>query len=384
MRILQLTSHLNVGGITTYVVQLAEALARRGHQVVVASGGGALASRCARDPSTLLGTSPPAEAIGLRGLSHWEVPLATSAEFSPQVAWACRGLSRMLSASPVDVIHAHTRTAQVAAAWLSRRHRIPYVTTWHGFFRRRLSRRWWPCTGAMTIAISEPVAAHLRDVFRVPPERIRMIPHGVDAARFEQPVAPAELQRMRAQLQLPPDEPVVGTMARLVPSKGVDQLLEAFGHVRAKIPQARFVIVGDGAERTRLEQHAARLKLSASVRFAGTMPDTRAILSLMDVFVFMPAMEEGFGLSLLEAMASGRPIVAVRRGGGASWVLDRAQEEMLVVEPDPARIGEAVAGLLRDTGEAARLSSKARQAAKSTYDFARVVEQVEDVYHAVR
>jgi len=236
----------------------------------------------------------------------------------------------------------------------------------------------------MTIAISEPVAAHLRDVFRVPPERIRLVPHGIDAARFEQPVAPAELQRMRAQLQLPPDGPVVGTMARLVPSKGVDRLLEAFGHVRAKIPQARFVIVGDGAERARLEQRAARLELSASVRFAGTMPDTRAILSLMDVFVFMPATEEGFGLSLLEAMASGRPIVAVRRGGGASWVLDRAQEEMLVVEPEPARIGEAVAGLLRDAGEQARLSSRARQAAKSTYDFARVVEQVEDVYRGVR
>ena len=367
MRILQLTSHLDVGGITTYVVQLSESLARRGHQVVVASGGGALAARCERG-----------------GLVHWEVPLATSAEFSPQVAWACRGLSRRLSASLVDVIHAHTRTAQVVAAWLSRRHRIPYVTTWHGFFRRRLSRRWWPCTGAMTIAISEPVAAHLRDVFRVPPERIRMVPHGIDAARFGQPVAPAELQRMRAQLRLPPDGPVVGTMARLVPSKGVDQLLEAFGHVRATIPQARFVVVGDGAERARLEQHAARLGLSASVRFAGAMPDARAVLSLMDVFVFMPATEEGFGLSLLEAMASGRPIVAVRRGGGASWVLDRAQGEMLVVEPDPARIGEAVAGLLRDAGEAARLSSRARQAAASTYDFARVVEQVEDVYHAVR
>ena len=367
MRILQLTSHLDVGGITTYVVNLSRALAARGHQVIVGSGGGTQEGRLTE-----------------AGIAHRRVPLATSAECSPQVAWACWQLNRMLSASPVDVIHAHTRTAQVAAAWLSRRQKIPSVTTWHGFYRRRLSRRWWPCTGTMTIAISEPVAAHLRDVFGVPPERIRLIPHGVDAARFEQPIAAAELQRLRAQLQLPSDGPVVGTMARLVPSKGVDQLLDAFAHVRAKVPQARFVIVGDGAARTRLERHAARLGLSPSVRFAGTVADTPAILSLMDVFVFMPATQEGFGLSLLEAMASGRPIVAIRRGGGSSWALDRAQEEVLVVEPDPEKVGEAVAELLRNAGEAARLSSRARQAAKSTYDFARVVEQVEHVYAACR
>lgn len=257
MRILHLTSHVNVGGITTYVVQLSEALARRGHQVVVASGGGALAWRCERN-----------------GLVHWEVPLLTSAEFSPQVAWAGWQVSRRLRAHPVDLIHAHTRVAQVVADRLSRRHRIPYVTTWHGFYRRRLSRRWWPCTGMRTIAISQPVADHLRTVFDVPASRIHLIPHGVDVARFAAPAPAADIQALRARLALDHVGPVIGTVARLVPSKGLDQLLAAFRHVAAQAPSARLLIVGDGPQRAGLEQVAQRLGIQRAVRFAGTLPDT--------------------------------------------------------------------------------------------------------------
>ena len=167
MRILHLTSHLNVGGVTTYTLSLSREFIRRGHRIAIASGGGTMASDAAA-----------------AGMELWSVPLHTSAEFSPSVWRAGQRLAGRLRDRPVDVIHAHNRVAQVVAARLSQHLGIPYVTTWHGFFRPNLGRWLWPCTGDRTIAISEPVRRHLREVFRVPEERIRLIPNGVDAARF--------------------------------------------------------------------------------------------------------------------------------------------------------------------------------------------------------
>ena len=365
MRVLQLTSHLETGGITTYVATVSQALAARGHQVIVASGGGSWQSR-----------------LDAHAIPHWRLPLATSAEFSPQVWWAARQLSRRLQQQPVDVIHAHTRVAQVVADRLSRRHRIPYVTTWHGFYRRRWSRRWWPCTGAITMAISAPVAAHLRDVFRVPAARIQLIPHGIDAASFIRPIEAAQQQQLRQQCGLPDTGPVIGTVSRLVPDKGVAQLLEGFRHVKASVPRAHLLIIGDGRDRPQLERLADQLLVAEAVRFLGNVPDARAPLAVMDVFVFLPATREGFGLSLLEAMAAGRPIVSVQRGGGASWVLQESGVGLTVPAEEPLQLGQALVQVLQDQVLAQQLGRRAQDVARSQYDLVPMVTQIEHVYQA--
>ena len=363
MRVLQLASHLDVGGVGTHVIGLAQALARRGHTVIVAADEGALAER-----------------LRAADIAHWRVPLHTSAEFSLPVASSARRISARLREEPVDLIHAHTRVAQVVAAWLSCRQGIPYVTTWHGFFHRRLVRRLWPCLGRLTIAISEPVAQHLREDFKLPQARIRVVPHGVDVARFAGSLDPAQREGWRRRLGLADGHPVVGTMSRLVPSKGVGVLIDSFAQVRARVPQARLLIIGDGEERGRLERRAARLGLADGVSFAGTLPEAAAALSLMDVFVFLPAVQEGFGLSLLEAMASARPIVAIRRGGGAPWVLE-GTGCAVTVEPDrPDELAQAILGLLQDPARARELAAKGPAVAKDRYDFEREVEAIERVY----
>jgi len=363
MKVLHLTSHLNVGGVSRHVVSLASELAQRGHRPIIAADGGEL--------------EPQIRSVGL---PHWRVPLHTSAEFSPQVALAAWRLSARLQREPVDLLHAHTRVSQIVAAWLSRRFEIPYVTTWHGFFRPNLGRRLWPCTGVLTIAISEPVRQHLLQDFGVPEARIRLIPHGIEADVFAAPVEPAAQQRLREQLQLPSGAPVIGTVARLVASKGVDQLIRSLPQIRAAVPDARLLIIGDGEERSRLEQLAETLGVSQAVRFSGTLTQTRIALSLMQVFVFLPAEEEGFGLALLEAMASGRPIVAVRRGGGSTWLLEESRVGALVEPGDPSRLASAVLRLLQD-GEAARRSAaQAQTVARERFSLSRMVDAVESVY----
>jgi len=363
MKILHVTSHLNIGGVTRSVLSLSEALAARGHRVLVAADGGALAAQ-----------------LPVLGLTHWPVPLHTSAEFSPRVFSAFRRLSAQLAGEPVDIIHAHTRVGQVVAARLSRAARIPYVATWHGFFRPNLGRRLWPCAGDRTIAISEPVRQHLIRVLRVPEARIRLIPHGIDPTPFERPVDPAAQERLRVQAHLPQTGPVIGTIARLVASKGVDQLIRSLPLMRRSLPQLRLLIIGDGPARPALERLAGAIGVAEAVHFAGALPDTRAALSLMDVFVFLPAEEEGFGLSLLDAMASARPIVAVRRGGGASWVLDQVDVGTQVAPENAQALADAVVRYLQNGEAACRAAGQARAVVKERYSVARMVDQVEAVY----
>lgn len=363
MRILQITSHLDVGGVTSHVLALAEALARRGYEVAVASDAGRLA--------------PPA------GVAHWRVPLHTSAEFGLRAWRAAQELAGRLQEHPVDLVHAHTRVAHVAADRLSRRLRVPYVTTWHGFFRPNLGRRLWPCHGDAAIAVSEPVRAHVTRDLRFPADRVHVIPHGIQAERFEQPVDPAARQRLRDSAHLPPEARIIGTVARLVPSKGVGQLIESLVHVRAAIPAACLLIVGDGPERARLQQAAEGRGVGDAVRFTGALPETRAALSLMEVFVFLPAVQEGFGLSLLEAMAAARPIVAVRRGGGSTWVLDRDPVGLLVDPDNPQALASSIVRVLQDPPLAGRMGQDARALVKRRYGFEQMISAIETVYKDV-
>lgn len=367
MNILHLTSHLNVGGVASHVVSLAQAFRARGHEVVVASGGGQLESK-----------------LVACGITHWRVPLHTSVEFSPQVFAASRELLQRLHERPMDIVHAHTRVGQVVADRLWKRLSMPYVATWHGFFRPNLGRRLWPCTGALTIAISEPVRVHLQRDFRVPPKRLRLIPHGIDTAAFESSIDPMAQARLREAIRLPHNGPVVGSVARLVPSKGIDLLIRALPEVRRAVPGARLLLVGDGKERIHLERLAQELGVHDSVHFSGALPETRTALSLMQVVVFLPADQEGFGLSLLEAMACGRPLVAVRRGRGTPWVLDQGGAGAIVEPGDIHALAEAIVRFLQNGELADRAAGHARAVVKERYSLNRMVDQVEAVYEEVR
>src|SRR3989338_8771415 len=153
-----MASHLNVGGIARYVLLLSKILVQRGHQVIIASDDGGLKSQLKEIAA-----------------AHWQYPFHTSVEFSPQVFWGTYQLARRLKHQPVDVMHAHTRVAQVVAARLSRQLGIPYVATWHGIYGRNVGRVLWPCTGDSTIAISQMVSRHLLEDVGVPKEKIRCV-----------------------------------------------------------------------------------------------------------------------------------------------------------------------------------------------------------------
>ncbi len=367
MRILHITSHLEIGGITRYIVSLSERLIARGHRVVVASAGGSVEAR-----ATAL------------GVTHWSVPFRTSAEFSPQVLWGTSEVARRLREDPADVIHAHTRVGQVAAELLARRLGIPVVTTWHGIYRPNVGRWLWPCFGNLTMAISDPVYQNLRRDFHVPSSRIRRIYNGIDPQQYAVPPTSSLLQAFRERWGLPVDCPIVGAVGRLASGKvkGFDTLLVAAYLLQDLIPEVHFLIVGDGPRYPFLKDVARRLQVQSRVHFVGAAEDARVPLAVMDLFVFSSRWPEAFGLTLVEAMAAGKPVVATQVGA-VPEIVRHGVEGWLVPPNDPRAMADGIARLLQDRPMATRMGQAAQVRVREAFGLDRMTREVEAVYREV-
>ena len=367
MRILHLTSHMNVGGISRYILSLCREQVGQKHRVIIASGGGHLV--------------PQAERLGV---THWTLPLRTSAEFSLSVFWGIRQLAARLGQGPVDVIHAHTRVGQVVADQISRRTGIPYVTTWHGIYKTRLGRRFWPCTGKVTIAISGPVRQHLLQDFRLPEEKIRCVYNGIDTVYYATPPDPAAVVIFRKRWGIRPDQPVIGSIGRLAAGrvKGFDTLLVAAYLLGRRARDVQILIAGDGPRRPFLEDVAARLGVQNHIRFSGETQDIRVPLAVMDLFVFPSRWPEAFGLTLVEAMAAGKPVIGTQVGA-VPEIIRHNLDGWLVPPDDPAALAEGIVRLLDDPATARRFGRQAQARVCEEFGLTRMAAEVEAVYAEV-
>jgi glycosyltransferase involved in cell wall biosynthesis/O-antigen/teichoic acid export membrane protein len=273
-----------------------------------------------------------------------------------------------------DVLHAHElrspTLAAVLAKFVLRRPVVAHVlrggllgdvavlrSAPFGQLRLRLFKH----TVDQFIAVSKETRHELLSA-GIPGERITLVSFGVDTRRFC-PAAPALRAQLRKQLDLEECK-VVLVVARLVPEKGLDRLLAAWPMVKAGVPSAMLVIVGDGCERGSLSRQAESLP---SVRFVGAQRDPLPFLQAADCFT-LPSYTEGLPISLLEAMATGLPCVATAIGG-ISDALD-GQLGALVPPGNAARLADALILMLRLNGDAlARLRAASRKRAVERYSI---------------
>jgi glycosyltransferase involved in cell wall biosynthesis len=222
--------------------------------------------------------------------------------------------------------------------------------------RVELPNRWLaPITDAF-VAVAASHGRYLAEHEGCPPGKIRVIPNGVDTRRFRPGRAPAAL---RQELGIPPGTPVAGIVAALRPEKNHALFLEAAARVRREMPAARMLIVGDGAERESLLGLARQQSLGESVRFLGTRHDVPEILALLDVLVLCSHMEAN-PVSILEAMASGKAVVATRVGSVPETVIEGLTGH-LVAPGNAAELADRIVRLLRNRREAAALGRAGRR-----------------------
>ena len=360
MNILLLANHFNTGGISTYLMTLAGGYVHRGHKVWIATAGGDLVAA--------------AEALDVR---HITIPaLHVKCEFHPGLLLAAGKVSRLVKENGINIIHAQTRVTQSVAAlaglWSGRE----YVSTCHGFFKPRLSRRVFPLWGRGVVAISRPVVDHLVKDLKVQPELISLVPNGIDTDKFH-PVPPEIKYAVRQRFDVG-NEPLVGIIARLSDVKGHCHLINAMNELVHKRPDIKCLIFGEGPLEATLKDQVEKMKLSATVKFFCVNGQTADLLPMFDVFA-MPSIQEGLGLSVMEAQSCGVPVVASRVGGLVEAVID-GETGILVPPQEHLPLADALAKVLFNKELAQRFANNGRRRMITHFTVDAMVEGTLEVY----
>jgi glycosyltransferase involved in cell wall biosynthesis len=230
-----------------------------------------------------------------------------------------------------------------------------------------------PLTDAF-IAVAEPQGRYLAEHEGCPAGKIRVIPNGIDIERF----CPGEPnRRLQDELNLDPHTPVAGIVAALRPEKNHAMFIEVASIVRQKLPTAQFLIVGDGPERANLESLVRSLGVADNVRFLGTRSDIPEVLSLMDV-VLLTSQTEASPICLLEAMSSGKPVVATQVGSVGETVLP-GLSGYLVSPNGTQSMADRVTELLGDRKRAAEMGEVGRDHVVAHWSVNRMVQGYENL-----
>ena len=365
---LQVLPALDSGGVERGTLEVAEALVRAGFRALVASAGGRLV--------------PEVEAVGAR---HVTLPLRAK---DPLSLWrnAAR-LADLVRRERVAIVHARSRAPAWSARLAARRAGARWVTTYHGVYGEGFpGKRLYNAvmaSGERVIAISRFVADHLVSRHNVDPNRVRIIPRGVDCRLFDPArVPPERIAALRAEWGVSPANPVVLLPGRLSRWKGQQVLIEAL----ARLSRGDVVAVlagdagGGGGHALHLVRLAAKHAVADRVRFAGHVADMPAAYLAADVVVNASIAPEAFGRVVIEAQAMARPVIATAHGGAAETVENEATG-LLVPPNDTAALACALERILAQPREArAALGARARDAVLARYTTERMTEATLAVY----
>ena len=226
------------------------------------------------------------------------------------------------------------------------------------------------------IVVSEGVRHILLKHKDITPEKIIKIYNGIELDQYE-PVYERE-DKIRTGLGIGNDECLVGTVGRLVYQKGFEILLRAATNILQSFPKTRFMFIGDGPLKAKLEALGEELGIVEKCMFVGFRDDIRDILFSLDVFV-LPSIVEGHPIAILEAMAMAKSIVASDIDGIREQI-ESGKTGVLVPPGDPQALGEAITQMLKDRKRARELGMEARKQAEEVFDLRRQVALYEQVY----
>ena len=224
------------------------------------------------------------------------------------------------------------------------------------------------------IGVAKAHGEYLARAEGCPPKKVFVVPNGVDINRF-QPQSPDEA--LREQLGLPPHAPVAAIVAALRPEKNHELFLRSAALVRKQVPDAHFLVIGDGAQQPKLEELTRTLDMTDAVHFLGTRSDVQALLSLSDVLVLSSHMEAN-PVSILEALACGKPVVATRVGSIPETVHD-GENGYLVPAGDAEQMAGRVAHLLADRQLATQMGLAGRELVVRDWSLDRMVSGYQDL-----
>jgi glycosyltransferase involved in cell wall biosynthesis len=291
-------------------------------------------------------------------------------------------LLKIIDRKRIDVLHLHgygaTTFGRVAGAMRG----IPTILHEHAnltttpWFQKIADRLLEPYTD-IAIAVSQSTADFVINARLVKPEKVKVVYLGAPLEEFSRPRTGEEILEIRARLGVAPDDFVVGTVTRLHESKGNSYLVDAARRVLERQPRARFVLVGEGPLREPLEAQAKQLGLGSRFLFAGFTKDVPGVLNAFDLSVF-PSLWEGTPLTVFEALAAGKAIVATDADGLID-VLTDGRDARIVPKRNAAALADAVVDMMEHPDERARLAVASRITSRR-FDITAFVRKMERLY----
>ncbi len=373
LRVLRVITRLNVGGPALQAMLLTERLDPARFKSMLVAG----------EPGPAEGDMLELRRTALRAV----VVPGLGREISPVAdARSLVRLVRIVRAFRPHIVHTHMAKAGLLGRAAARLGGVPIlIHTFHGnvlrgYFdpvRARLFLELERALGRAStriVAISPSQREEIRRLGIAREPRLIEIPLGIDLAPF----LDAPRGELRRELGIPDDDPLVGIVGRLVPIKAIEVFIEAMALVARSSSRARFVIVGDGELRPALESLVRARGLNGRLHFLGWRADLRPVYGDLDVVVLTSG-NEGTPVSILEALAAGRPVVATAVGGVPD-VIGPNERGILVPPRDPRAVAHAVEDLLARPADASRLGRAGRSHVYPAYDIGTLVGRIERLY----
>jgi glycosyltransferase involved in cell wall biosynthesis len=385
-----------IGGLGAHVAALAPALVEAGVQVHIVTPrwkGGAERESIAGGKSRARKTPPPS-------VYRVNPPVMRMGNFFADAQQTNLNLQEQAEklypqVGGFDLIHAHDWLVAFAAAGLKKLHKTPLLATIHatergrgrGFLNGEIAQaingtEWWLTYEAWrVITCSQYMANEVKEFFSAPPDKIDVVPNGVDASPFDA-LDKIDLTEFRARWALP-HERIVFNVGRVVQEKGTHLIVEAAPRVLAEMPHTKFVIAGTGSMFEPLKRRVQELGIASQVQIAGFIsdPDRNRLLKVADAAIY-PSLYEPFGIVALEAMAAKCPVIVSEVGG----LKEVVKHDVTGVTIFPDNVESTAWGILHTLGnsKAARArAAKAYRLVKKDFNWNRIAEQTIEIYERI-
>lgn len=284
-------------------------------------------------------------------------------------------ITELIRHQGIDLIHAHLPKAHVLAGLVGRLTDTPVVATIHGMD-----------ISSQELGISRTTGSHLTVVCQdaysqalalgIPAERLTLIPNGVDLKAFAPHRSGANF---RKALKIPANVPLVGFVGRLTWEKGPDQFIAMANHIHKRQPEVQFVLVGEGLMEADLHSMIQSSGLGEHVHLAGLWMNTWEVFPAFDI-VAQTSRVEGMPFAMLEAMACGKPVIAMAVGGVAE-VIEVATTGLLSAPGDWAGLGDASLRLLSNPERLKQMGQAARKRVEESFDLEVCIHRLANLFH---
>jgi len=356
MKILQLVPELNVGGVERGTIDLTRALIAKGHEPHVISAGG-----------TLVGEL---EKMGAR---HLELPIHKK---SLKTLFLVKKVVDYIEENGIDIVHGRSRVPAWVGFLAARYTDADFVTTCHGYYSTHFLSKvmGW---GKRVIVISNVIGRHMIDDFKVPEDRIRLVPRGLDLRQF--PHTPLR-ERFPDR-----DEPVrIINLGRITPLKGHKDFIHALHWLKQRGKKFEAWIVGSApAKKQRyfkeVQKLVDRLGLKEHVKFLGTRQDIPELLKEAHILVLSTTTPEAFGRVVAEAGAVGTAVVTTEVGG-VTDIVQKGKDGRLVPPHDPVAMADALSAAIENREETFTMSESLRQRVAENFYLEQMYEKTLAVY----